>query len=318
MVVLGCGGISQLTGRSFHQKAGWKAKDYFDDPQVIALCHAIEADDLDEIDRLIAAGANVNAKGKDGMTPLFWALPDNKLARFTRLLEHGANPNVAIESDLGTHGSFEPGESVTHMACKTKFPGYFEAVFAHGGDPNLVRNSVMTKKGYTPLFSVITGGGPKKLAHVRTLIEKHADLDHTDSSGSTPVMTAVSWGGQYDIALELLKAGANYKAYLHRRNNRLIHLVVSEVERTPNQPITRMTPRARKLDWTPQQAADFQKLVKWLEDHGESVTDARADIIRWQSWRRLSSGEYRRKMDAEIAERVAREAGEKEAAGAAP
>lgn len=164
-VLVGCGQVRQVVGRSFHQKAGWKAKDFFDDPQVIALCHAIEADDLDGIDRLVAAGANVNAKGKDGMTPLFWAFPDNKLTRFTRLLEHGANPNVAIESDLGTHGGFEPGDSVTHLACRTKFPGYFEAVFAHGGDPNLVKNGPIYK-GDSPLFSVIMGGGPNISASI--------------------------------------------------------------------------------------------------------------------------------------------------------
>ncbi len=57
---------------------------------------------------------------------------------------------------------FHPGggDSVTHMACRTEFPGYFEAVFDHGGNPNLVRN--WSTKGDTPLFSVIMGAGPKK------------------------------------------------------------------------------------------------------------------------------------------------------------
>jgi ankyrin repeat protein len=69
----GCEEMSQLTGKTFHEKFGWKAEDYFTDPKVIALCHAIEANDLKEIDRKIAAGADVNAKGTDGMTPLLWA-----------------------------------------------------------------------------------------------------------------------------------------------------------------------------------------------------------------------------------------------------
>jgi hypothetical protein len=98
LLLAGCSGSSQLKGK-------WKADDYFTDPQVIALCHAIEANDLDEIDRLVAAGANVNALGKGNMTPLLCAFPDNKLARFRRLLEHGANPNVVVESDFGTIGN---------------------------------------------------------------------------------------------------------------------------------------------------------------------------------------------------------------------
>jgi hypothetical protein len=49
---------------------------------VIALCKATEANDIAEIDRLVAAGADVNAQGEGNMTPLLWAYPDNKLERF--------------------------------------------------------------------------------------------------------------------------------------------------------------------------------------------------------------------------------------------
>jgi hypothetical protein len=48
--------------------------------------------------------------------------------------------------------------------------------------------------------------------------------------------------------------------------------------------------------------------VKWLEDHGESYEEAKADIARWDSW---SGATFRKKRDAEIAER---KAGEKAAA----
>jgi len=295
--LLGCGKVSQFTGKTFHQKCGWKAKDFFDDPQVIALCHAIEKNDISEIDRLVADGVNVNALGKDNMTPLLWAYPDNNLERFTRLLYHGADPNVAIKSDLNTRGGFGVGDSVTHMACRTTFPGYFEAVFEHGGDPNLIKDGIF--KGNTPLFSVITGG-PNKILHVRMLIEKGADVNHANSGGDTPAMKAVSWGGQYDLALELLHKGADWKRYLKNTNTRLIHLVVMDGDR-------------RKPSFTPEQAADYEALVKWLDDHGDPVDGARADFKRWGSWN-VDNGEWRRKTNAEVAERVAREAKEKAAA----
>ena len=70
------------------------------------------------------------------MTPLLWAYPDNHLPRLKWLLEHGANPNVVVESDFGTKGHIPAGDSVKHMACETTFPGYFDAVFDHGGDPH--------------------------------------------------------------------------------------------------------------------------------------------------------------------------------------
>ncbi|QDU27813.1 hypothetical protein ETAA8_29040 [Anatilimnocola aggregata] len=73
IIVLACATSRIAIRPTVHQLCGWKAADYFADPQVIKLCQAIEADDIAEIDRLVAAGADVNARGKDNMTPLFWA-----------------------------------------------------------------------------------------------------------------------------------------------------------------------------------------------------------------------------------------------------
>ena len=112
------------------------------------------------------------------------------------------------------------------------------------------------------------------------------------SNGGTPVMQAVSWFGQYDIALIMLEAGADFRKYDESEIQRLIHIVVSQ-ERHLN-------------EYTPEQRAKFHELVKWLEDHGESYAEAKADIERWDSWSR-TTGEFREKMDAEIAERKARQ-----------
>ncbi len=70
----------------------------------------------------------------------------------------------------------------------------------------------------------------------------------------------------------------------------LIHVVAGQERRLNEQ--------------TPEQRSTFQKLVKWLEDHGESYEAAKADIARWDSW---SGDTFRENMDAEIAESKARE-----------
>jgi hypothetical protein len=189
----GCAEVSGKMQSSWHQKFNWVAEDYFTDAKVIALCRAIEANDLAEIDRLVAAGADVNAKGKGNMTPLLWAFPDNKLERFTRLLEHGADPNVFVENDFGTRSAILPGESVTHLAAATSFPGYFEVVFAHGRDANLPKNTSTLGKVETALFCVVKSNAPNKMEKVKLLVAKHANLDHRDASGMTPTMTAVGW-----------------------------------------------------------------------------------------------------------------------------
>jgi hypothetical protein len=277
-----------ISGGTFHQRHGWKAEDYFTDPQVIALCRAIEANDLDEMERLVKAGADVNAQGKGKMTPLLWAFPDNRLPRFKWLLEHGANPNVVIESDFDTGQRIVPGDSVTHMACKTGFPGYFQAVFEHGGDPNLRTD----RYDDVPLTLVIEGGGDSNGEHmIRTLIAAGADPNIL-SAGRTPAMKAVSWGGQYGLACLLLDLGADHMVYEENGVRRLIHVVVREEQAF----------RANG----PQQKADYQNLLKRLTDRGESIELARKDLQRWDSWSR-TTGEFRRKMDAEIAERKARD-----------
>src|SRR5262249_5375343 len=123
--LFGCAQLTGTAGSTWHGKWGWKAEDFFDDSRVIAVGKAIEANDIAEIDRVVGAGADANTKDKNNKTPLLWTIPDNKLKRFKRLLEQGADPNVVIKSGFNSHGGLSPGDSVTHMACKTAFPRLF-------------------------------------------------------------------------------------------------------------------------------------------------------------------------------------------------
>jgi hypothetical protein len=289
----GCGYLNLLPGRTIHQRCGWKAEDYFDDPQVIALCRAIEANDLFEMERLVKAGADVNAQGKGKMTPLLWAYPDNRLPRFKWLLEHGANPNVVVESDFSSHGFLSPGDSVTLIVCWTSFPGYFDAVFDHGGDPNHPYSGKASFK-CPPLMAVVNALGQEpeeKLKQVKRLIALGADMNSLYPH-VTPAMRAVGWPGQFDLALLMLEAGADFRKYMDDGHKRLIHLVAMQEDRLD--------------EYSPEKLAKFRELVQWLEDRGESYEEAKADLARWASWGRVS-GEYDQKMAAEIAERKARE-----------
>ncbi len=301
--VTGCVEALQSDNRTWQTKMGWSAADYFEDPQVVALCNAIEANDVHEIDRLVDAGADVNAKGKGNMTPLLWAFPDNKLKRFTRLLEHGADPNVITDSDFGVPLAFHPGDSVTHMAARTAFPGYLKAVMEHGADPDLVDKN--GKRERTLLHAVITAGVPDVKGRVRLLIDKGADLDKVDSTGTPPARAAVGWFNQYDIALLLLQAGADPTIYRPGSNSKLVHAVES---------------RRDNVDMlTPEMQAHYHALEKWLREYREDFEQARVDVDRWKEWgKTLSPKAGRIKMEREVAERKAREKAEaekKEAAG---
>ena len=291
LAITGCGVMNLLPSRTYHQRCGWKAEDYFTDPKVIALCHAIEANDLAEMERIVQAGADVNARGKGNMTPLLWAFPDNHLPRFKWLLEHGADPNVKIESEFNTGGFMLPGDAVTHFVCKTAFPGYFDAVFEHGGDPNLRTRRYED----APLTLVIKGGGGgDREGKIRALIAAGAD-PNMFSGQIVPTVNAVTWGGQYGLANLLLDLGADHRVCEKNGMRRLIHFAVLEEQ-------------AFRGD-DPQQKADYQALLKRLTDRGESIELARKDIKRWDSW---SGATYDQKMAAEIAERKAREKAEAE------
>lgn len=71
----------------------------FADPQVGALAAAAARGNVAEIDRLVQAGADVNATGKDNVTPLAIALAKRNLAGVTRLLALGADPNHVLVRD---------------------------------------------------------------------------------------------------------------------------------------------------------------------------------------------------------------------------
>jgi hypothetical protein len=141
------------------------------------------------------------------------------------------------------------------------------------------------------LFTVITGAASGKKEKAARLIELGAEMSAL-AVGTTAVIQAVSWGGQFDLALMMLNAGADFRQYEENEIQRLIHVVVRQERRLG--------------EYSPERKAKFHELVKWLEDHGESYEEAKADLKRWDSWSR-TRGEFREKMDAEIAKRKARE-----------
>jgi hypothetical protein len=289
-VLLASEGCGQTRTRSFHEKFNWRAEDYFDDAKVIELCKAIQTNDVPEVERIIKAGADVNAKGKGGMTPLLWAFPDNKPEAFKCLLEHGADPNVIVDSDFNTKGAgILPGDSVTHMAARTYFPTQFELVMKHEGDPNLVNS----RSKATTIREVIMSGTADKRSRVQLLIDKGVDLNQLDGS-FTPAMRAVSWFSQWDLALMILEAGADPDVYKEESNSKLVHTIVRFQDSLAQA--------------TPTQKAAHKKLVDWLESHGQSMKQAEADLQRWDSLRASKPlSEYGKIMRAEVEQRKAAE-----------
>jgi ankyrin repeat protein len=279
----------------WHHVVKWKAEEYYEDPQIIELCRAIERDDIFEMQRLIAEGAQVNIVGKQGMTLLLWAFPDRKIERFALLLKHGADPNVYFESDFGTkqkplhpHPSggqlttdtgCRAGQTVTHLACRSPVFEYMELVFRHGGTATL--EDIQTKE--QPLDMVISRELSDRRRRVEILIQAMADLNRfCGYRQSYPVIQAAKLH-DYETVLFLLQAGADYNATTPRNKETLVHYILRHEEYVPFQ--------------LAKQTADYQAVVKWLQEHGAEFEQARADLDRGGPWGKARKEQREREIE---------------------
>lgn len=148
------------------------------------------------IDKLIDEGVDVNAKGSQNATALFWSMRNEK--GFEYLLAKGADPNVV----------FADGGTVMHWAARKDKCNMLISALAYGGNPNL-------KGGMfdgSPAFATITAGRNNGVpACLDVLLKSGADIEFRDKYGKTLLLLATDLA-RFDIALYLLDQGANKNA----------------------------------------------------------------------------------------------------------
>lgn len=174
--------------------------DYFENPVQSSFVAFIGKGDVRRADELLKQGAGVNAVGKDGMTPLFWALSKQNLEGFRYLLAHGANPNLI--ADWHDANGRAQSETALRLAAMLEDKRYLEDLLAAGGNPNL-----MDEVGQTPIYVAILH---QRRDTLELLLDKGADIDHVNRSLTTPINYAVSMN-HYSLALLLLSRGADPK-----------------------------------------------------------------------------------------------------------
>jgi uncharacterized protein len=182
------------------------AREIFPDTTAAALAEAAAEGNTERVRRLIAAGADPNARGRDGVTVSQWALMNQSPKGLAALLEGGADPALADSS----------GETVVHYAAKTNVPVYLEVLLKHGADPN-------TPNGVTRATPLAPALMANREENFRMLMAAGADPNAPDRMGDTPLHVAAKINA-FARVLDLLEAGADPRATNKRGTTFLTYL----------------------------------------------------------------------------------------------
>jgi ankyrin len=204
---------------------------------------AVHRNQPDEVDRLIRAGANVNAKNDFGVTPMSEAALVGNTSIVERLLTAGADPdsagadgqtalmvvarttNVAAARLLLEHGAHvnasetQRKQTALMWAAAERQPAMVKELIAHGADVNAISlvNDIPSQVSTEPRALYRTPGGLTALLYatredcfecVRALVAGGAKIDLADPEGVTPLIMAIT-NMHFDTAAYLIKAGAN-------------------------------------------------------------------------------------------------------------
>lgn len=155
-----------------------------------ALERAINADDAAAVDAAVAGGANPNARGAHGVTPLEYAIGTFRKTAARALIRHRADPNVK-----DAEGDNAVAVAVTAYA---RDPELLELVLDAGGDPNTRRADGSP---------VITYFGNARDMDAITYLHAHgADLDILDDG--TPLVVGYANSTDWDVVWHLIQRGA--------------------------------------------------------------------------------------------------------------
>jgi ankyrin repeat protein len=212
-----------------------KAEEFFQDPKVRALVQAAVRGDTRRVDALLHEGVDINARGKDGMTPVLFAMARLNKTGYRHLLERGANPNLIVE----------PGESVISFASRVKDSEWLRLALKHGGDPNLIGARNLPP----PLHESIISRRPENM---RLLLDAGADINIQNGIGATPMIRAESIGS-YEIVYDFLQRGADYR--IKTNANADLAKYISQSQMPPNNPKWKIR----------------EKVIAWLAERGVQI-----------------------------------------------
>lgn len=179
--------VSKETGYSHHQNS--KVRPYNKPENLDSIHKAAETGDIVEVNNYLEKGVSVNAKDKDGATPLHWAACSGFAEIAELLIDAGADVNATNKE----------GTSVLPWAILNARTEVAELLIDAGADVDVITG------GRSMLHWAIAGEQPE-IAEL--LIESGADVNLKSEDGTTPLHWAVI-SGQDEIVELLIDNGAN-------------------------------------------------------------------------------------------------------------
>ena len=161
------------------------------------LHEAVRSGNSDVVRLLLEHGANVNAVGENGKTPVLLSISGNEQYRiYEMLVRHGADVR---------RGDFD-GNTVFHVASASNCPKSVLEFFLSSGAPVDVKNN----QGVTPLSVAVAN---KNRDHVLFYLKNGADCNLYDSHGSSPLTLALAAPSDDMLRLMVTAADARPDVY---------------------------------------------------------------------------------------------------------
>jgi ankyrin repeat protein len=196
------------------------AENIFESPDVVAICKAIERHDYKTID-ILKEKININALGKQGITPLVWAYYSKDILSFQKIISSGVDPNIRYIDISEVYASrfiniMSPGSSffsrlpIIKNTLSGYYPDYidypdicFNLMLVYGANPN----EYNPYSGESVLYSACKEANSEEM--IKSLIRFGADVNfQTDEYGMKMFPLFIAHTPQ--ITILLLNAGADF------------------------------------------------------------------------------------------------------------